>query len=252
METNNKPAPRLSVCIVVLNGNDSIGAALQSVINRNYPSLELIVIDGVSSDGTLETIRSFSAHIQQFVSEPDRGIYDAMNKARALARGDWLLFLGCDDVMLDGLRPFADSLQQRDVVYYGNVIVKSSGQLYGGPFSKYRMMQQNIAHQALAYPRSVYRTVAYDMQYRFFADYEYNIRLAGAGHPFQFLNYNVALYNDAGASSQGDAKFARAKLAIIRRNFGLGWAAVKLVRAAFATPYRRLTSRSPLTRPTRP
>jgi glycosyltransferase involved in cell wall biosynthesis len=254
MDNNNKLAApaQISVCIVVLNGNDSIAQALQSVVDQNYPALELIVIDGGSTDGTLETVRRFSPHIQHLISEPDRGIYDAMNKARERAQGDWLIFLGCDDVMLDGvLAPFADCIQQRDVIYYGNVIVKSTGQPHGGPFSKYRMMQENIGHQAMLYPRAVYKSNEFSMEYRFFADYEYNIRLKGRGIGFQFLDIDVAIYNDTGASSQGDAKFSRDKLRLIRRHFGLSWAALKLLRAAVVIPYRLLTSKLQMTHPTR-
>jgi glycosyltransferase involved in cell wall biosynthesis len=237
---SNLAPPQLSVCIVVLNGNKHIGQALESVVNQKYPSLELIVIDGGSTDGTLETIRKYSQHIRHLVSEPDRGIYDAMNKACAKAQGDWLIFLGCDDVMLDSLGPIADSVQQRDVIYYGNVILKTSKLRYGGPFSKYRLMQKNIAHQSIFYPRDVYKTIAYSSKYKLFADYEYNIRLKGRGYRFEYLNIDVAIYNDAGASAQGDANFARDKVKIIRENFGLSWAALKVLRIAALAPFHMI------------
>jgi glycosyltransferase involved in cell wall biosynthesis len=241
---NNVAPPQISVCIVVLNGNTHVTKAVESVLNQNYPALELIVIDGGSTDGTLETLRRYSKEISQLISEPDRGIYDAMNKACAIARGEWLIFLGCDDIMLDSLASFANSVKERDTVYYGNVILKSTGQLYGGRFSKYRILEENICHQAIFYPRQVYKTSDYNLKYPFLADYEYNVRLIGQGCRFRFLNLNVAIYNDSGASAQGDAAFARDRLRILRGNLGLIWLCVMLLRTAAVLPYRLLTKRS--------
>jgi len=93
--------PQISVCIVVLNGRMHIGEAVESVLNQKYPSLELIVIDGGSTDGTLEILGKYAQDIAHLVSEPDGGIYDAMNKGCAIAQGEWLIFLGCDDIMLN-------------------------------------------------------------------------------------------------------------------------------------------------------
>src|SRR5258708_4491021 len=238
---NNLEPPQISVCIVVMNGRAHIAEAVESVLNQKYPSLELVVIDGGSTDGALETLRRYSQNISHLISEPDRGIYDAMNKACAIAQGEWLIFLGCDDIMLNVLTSFANSVQERDAIHHGNVILKSTGKPYGGPFSKYRIMQQNIGHQAIFYPRQVYKTTVYSLKYRFLADYEYNIRLMGGGYRFRFLNINVAIYNDSGASAPGDADFARDKLRIIRDNFGYIWVVLKFLRTGAALPYRFLT-----------
>jgi len=241
---NNVAPPQISVCIVVLNGNPHVTHAVESVLNQKYPALELIVVDGGSTDGTLEALRMYSKDISHLISEPDRGIYDAMNKACAIARGEWLIFLGCDDIMLDTLASFANSVKERDAVYYGNVILKSTGEPYDGRFSKYRILEKNICHQAIFYPRQVYKTTAYNLKYPLLADYEYNIRLMGRGCRFRFLKLNVAIYNDSGASAQGDAAFARDRLSILRGNLGHFWLLVMLLRTAIALPYRLLARRS--------
>src|SRR5258707_15032424 len=95
--------PRITVCIVVFNGQPHIANALASVVSQNYPNLELLIIDGGSTDGTLDVLNEFAERITKLISEPDAGIYDAMNKACAIAQGDWLLFLGCDDILLPSL-----------------------------------------------------------------------------------------------------------------------------------------------------
>lgn len=239
MRAHNAPLPRISVCIVVFNGQPHIANALDSVLNQKYRHVELLVIDGGSTDGTLEVLDRYSDGIARVVSEPDRGIYDAMNKGCALAQGDWLIFLGCDDVLLDSLANMAESLKERDSVYYGNVIWRSTGRRYGGEFSKYRLMQSNICHQSIFYPRSVYRSMAFSLKYRYLADYEYNIKLIGRGVRFKFIDVNVAIYNDAGASMSGDPDFERDKLRLIRDNFGRQWEALKRLRSLAVRTVKR-------------
>lgn len=227
-------SPRITVCIVVFNGGPHIANALDSVLNQDYPELELVVIDGGSTDGTVAVLSGYAERISQIVSEPDLGIYDAMNKACAIAQGDWLMFLGCDDILLDSLSTVASRLRDGDTVYYGNVVLRSNGSVYGGPFSKYRMMQSNICHQAIFYPKKIYQTNSYTLKYRFLADHEYNIRLIGRGVKFEFVDVDTAIFNDTGASLAGDADFERDKLRLIRDNFGLSWAILKRLRTMAA------------------
>jgi glycosyltransferase involved in cell wall biosynthesis len=227
--------PRITVCIVVFNGRQHISDALASVANQSYSGLELIVIDGGSTDGTLEVLNQYAGKITKLVSEPDSGIYDAMNKACAIAHGDWLIFLGCDDALSGSLETIARRLTNNSTVYYGNVIIRSTGRTYGGRFSRYRLMQSNICHQAIFYPKTIYKANSYTLKYRFLADYEYNLRLIGYGVKFEYMNIDVAIFNAAGASGAGDPDFELDKLSIIRQNFGRGWAALKRLRTMAVT-----------------
>jgi glycosyltransferase involved in cell wall biosynthesis len=205
------------------------------VANQSYSDLELIVIDGGSTDGTLEVLNEYAGKITKLVSEPDSGIYDAMNKACAIAQGDWLLFLGCDDTLSGSLHTIAMRLTNKSAVYYGNVVVRSTGGTYGGRFSKYRLMQANICHQAIFYPKTIYKANSYNLRYRLLADYEYNLRLIGKGIKFEYMNIDVAIFNAAGASVAGDPDFELDKLLIIQQNFGRAWAALKRLRTIAVT-----------------
>jgi len=236
--------PRITVCIVVFNGYAHIAQALASVAAQTYPDTELLVIDGGSTDGTLDILKKYASSIAHIVSEPDKGIYDAMNKACAMAQGDWLIFLGCDDVLLNSLSDVAPRLKDASTVYYGDVIVKSTGRLFGGRFSKYRLMQVNICHQAIFYPRNVYKKYLYKLQYRFLADYEYNLRLIGHGIKFEYINVPVAVFDITGASTAGDADFERDRLQIIRENFGPVWVILKRVRMLAVAIVKRPNSRT--------
>ena len=92
--------PKITIITPVYNQVDYLEATIQSVINQNYPNLEYIVIDGGSTDGTLEIIKSYQSHITKWVSEPDKGMYDALNKGFCLSTGDVMGWINSDDVLL--------------------------------------------------------------------------------------------------------------------------------------------------------
>lgn len=227
MYSNN---PKISVGIVVFNGIEYIRSALDSIVGQTYKGIELIVVDGGSEDGTQIALNEYAQHISVLVCEPDKGIYDAMNKVCARATGDWLLFLGCDDVLLDAFQRVAALLSRSDTVYYGDVIKRSSGKVYGGKFSKYRLMRFNICHQALFYPKSVYKKYSYGLDYRWSADYAYNLKLVGDGVPFVYTGVVVSIFNDEGRSASGDADFGRDKLNLIRASLGNSYAVLEIFR----------------------
>lgn len=97
---NSDILPALSVVTVVFNGRESIAATMDSVLAQNYPNIEYLVIDGGSTDGTMDIINEYRDKIDVFVSEKDEGVYDAMNKAIGLASGEFILFMNCGDVFV--------------------------------------------------------------------------------------------------------------------------------------------------------
>jgi hypothetical protein len=227
--------PRLSIGIVTLNAAAVLERALDSVLHHRSSALELVVLDGGSADGTLQILQRRSAEIDLWRSEPDAGIYDAMNKLMQAARGDWLLFLGADDELLASPQQLLRHCTQANAVYYGDVRVRTSGKVSGGRFSRYRLMQQNICHQALLYPRSVYRAKAYDLECGLLADHRYNIELMGSGVPFVHIAETVSVFDDTGRSGAGDQQFEAVKLAAIRASFGWPFYAIKRLRSAMVS-----------------
>jgi glycosyltransferase involved in cell wall biosynthesis len=95
--------PLITVVVAVYNKKATLPQCLDSVVQQTYPAIELIVIDGGSSDGTTDVLSQYSSRIAYCISEPDRGIYDAWNKALAQAHGEWVCFLGADDFLWDRL-----------------------------------------------------------------------------------------------------------------------------------------------------
>lgn len=96
--------PAVTVATVVYNGAGEIARTIDSVLAQDYPNLEYVVVDGNSTDGTGDIVQTYGSRIGKFVCEPDRGIYDGMNKAVEQATGEFILFMNCGDVFAD---PFA-------------------------------------------------------------------------------------------------------------------------------------------------
>ena len=234
---------KISVGIAVYNGIEQIRSALDSIVRQSYKNIELVVVDGGSEDGTQHVLHEYAQYISALVCEPDKGIYDAMNKVCSLATGDWLIFLGCDDVLLDVLGNVAEHMSDPDSVYYGDVVLRSSGNIYGGKFSKHRLARMNFCHQAVFYPRSVYKKYSYSLEYRWLADYAYNIKLVGDGIPFGHVAEVVSVYNDKGGSSLGDAEFEKKKLDLIRSSLGTTYALVEVLLRPISKMYRYVNPR---------
>jgi glycosyltransferase involved in cell wall biosynthesis len=218
--------------MVTFNAAAVIERALASVLHQRSAALELIVIDGQSTDGTVEILRRHDSAIAHWRSEPDNGIYDAMNKALSVATGDWLLFLGADDELLVNPARILERFGCRDAVYYGDVQIRRTGAISGGRFSRYRLMQENICHQAIFYPRSVYRRKRYDTTCGMLADHRYNIELCGAGTPFIHIDQTISRFEDKGRSSVRNPGFETVKLAAIRNSFGRQYYWLKRTRTA--------------------
>ncbi|RMG86362.1 MAG: glycosyltransferase, partial [Bacteroidetes bacterium] len=95
------PLPKISVITVVFNGRDLLKGTMDSVFEQTYPNIEYVVVDGASTDGTTDLIRQHQHQIDRWISEPDRGLYDAMNKGLKMATGDFVWFMNAGDRIFD-------------------------------------------------------------------------------------------------------------------------------------------------------
>lgn len=180
---------KISIITVVLNAADTIEDTLRSVASQTYPDFEHIVVDGGSTDGTLEIIERHRDRIAALVIEPDRGIYDAMNKGIAAATGEIVGMLNADDVYVDEhvlekvARAFSDptvDVCHADLVYVDRAdldrIIRywKSRPYTDGLFEKGWLP----AHPTFFVRRALYRRYGgFDLNYRFQADFELTMRL---------------------------------------------------------------------------
>jgi len=219
-QSNN---PLISIALVTYNCGKSFGEAIESVIRQQYLNKEIIVIDGGSDERTLSVIKRYKGYISVFISEPDDGIYDAMNKALRLADGDYIIFLGSDDHFIGSnvLGDAAKKLTDRDAVYYGNVMRPLQMDIYCKCFTRYKLAVKNICHQCIFYPKVIYKRYSYDTFYPLKADYAYNIQL-WRKRKFKYLPMIISYFNDNGESANNaDRRFEKDRRLLVTKN--LGW-----------------------------
>lgn len=150
-------APLVSIVTVVYNGASVIASTVSSVLSQSYGLIEYIVIDGASTDGTLDILKSYSDRIDILVSEPDEGIYDAMNKGLRVARGDYVLFMNCGDLFFDR-NSVANAVNHinpsREQVLLGRWVRRTTD-------NKHKLCRPDISrglfnHQAILYSKSIH------------------------------------------------------------------------------------------------
>lgn len=199
---NTSDSPLVSVITVVRNGADSILQTLESVRVQRQVPVEHIVIDGASTDGTIEILKKHQRDQLRWLSEPDQGIYDAMNKGVSLAQGEWLLFLGADDVLADP-DVLADIFQKHELTLYDLVCGCSS--YIGGRECVPRLdwhiqLFNTIHHQAAFYRRCLFDDFRYRLDIPVVADYELNFRIYSQHRPALLLDRHVAVSGTLGIS----------------------------------------------------
>jgi glycosyltransferase involved in cell wall biosynthesis len=156
------------------------------------------------------------------VSEPDGGVYDAMNKAIVEANGDYIYFIGSGDILLNVLTDVAAKLIDPDCIYYGDVFWVEKQKIYDGPFSPYKLAIKNICHQAIFYPVKALRQNNFNTRYATLADHFLNIQLYGnRKFKFRYIKLLICRYRGAGLSSKNpiDQNYFSDRMKLIRGNF---------------------------------
>ncbi len=223
--------PLISIIVPTFNSSKTLKACLDSVFEQNT-SFEVLIIDSASTDGTLNLLEHYTskyANIKVY-SEKDKGIYDAMNKGMDLAKGEWLFFLGSDDVFYnkDVLQTISKKLTNTDrEVVYGNVEIvgntawAKNGEIYAGKFSTEKLLNQNICHQAIFYKRDfkLKHVGYYNLDYVKSADWDLNLRFWSITK-FAHTELTIAKYSVEGFSgNSGDAKLSNDFVNNIMRYF---------------------------------
>ena len=189
--------PLISIITVVLNSVHTLETAIKSVLSQKINNHEYIIVDGGSVDGTIEIIRKYESQLACWISEPDKGVYDAMNKAVSIARGKWLYFLGADDQLLKDFNDVSNYLKDDKTLYYGNVYRPRVDRIYDGKFSGYKLACRNICHQSVFYPAYIWGKYAYDTKYRIISDWLFIIKTIGLGDAsFRYVNLPISYYNE--------------------------------------------------------
>ncbi|MET3977584.1 glycosyltransferase involved in cell wall biosynthesis [Mucilaginibacter sp. UYP25] len=210
--------PVVSIVIATYNAAKVLEGAIKSITAHAPQNTELIIIDGNSTDGTIDLLQQYDEHITLWQSEPDNGIYYALNKGAGLFKGKWVYFMGADDRLLPGFGKMTSLLRKPDTLYYGDV--ETDGPLFLGEFTEYRLAKFCINHQTIFYPAKVFKKYSYNTRYKVLADYELNIACWGnKNFKKQYWPIQVAFYSTKGYSSVAtDDLFQEDKLSLIKEN----------------------------------
>ena len=239
--------PVLSVVVPTLNQAKFIGQTLASIIGQCWPRTEIIVIDGGSTDGTAEVVRSFGNAISHFVSEPDRGQADAINKGFRLATGEYRAWLNSDDYYLPGIFPRVAALlgqSSRPALVYGSTFAwfEGRGEMRHWPAPAYDPVA--LKTRALIYQPSAFWTRALwettgelDIAQHFTLDWDWFLR-ASRHASFQRLEEPLSVYRFHAGHKTGSGNPRRNEeiCQFVERNAGSEWgAAFRDVSAELAT-----------------
>lgn len=195
---------RLSIITVCRNCADALRSTIESVAQQDYPDIEYVVIDGASTDETADIVRTSRA-IDIRLSEPDRGIYDAMNKGTRLATGEWIIFMNAGDRFAapDTASRLMQSIAEGDDVVYGSVIkLAPDGTPVTYPAAEPRNSHRMIfCHQSVMCRRELLLKYPFDITHRLSADFKFFKTLMRAGAQFHRTDIPVAIFDTGGVSN---------------------------------------------------
>lgn len=213
-------APVISLVTVCFNAAATIAATLESVAQQKTDEIEYIVIDGASRDATPAIVQRFEHVVDQFVSEPDKGIYDAWNKGLGRAKGNYVAFIGADDVLLPGaLKAYVDYVRQHPDVDYVSARARYGRRIIGTPFEWRKFSRyMNVAHVGSLHARRLFDAFgAFDTSYRIVGDYEFLLR-AGPSLRAGFIDrVTVDMGVEGVSSGRAGAVFAETMRAKVER-----------------------------------
>ncbi|QQD15321.1 glycosyltransferase family 2 protein [Sphingobacterium sp. UDSM-2020] len=220
--------PTFSIITVVYNNVRDIEHTLKSVVSQTYKHVEYIVIDGLSTDGTLDVIEKYRPQVSVILSEKDNGIYDAMNKGLALATGDYVLFLNSGDELYskETLANLAEVSEGADIIYGETFLINEQREIIGErrhkvpAYFNWKSFRygMNICHQAIYIKRTI--AEPYDLQYKLCADIDWVIKAAKKSSITVNAHQHVARYLVGGMSKQRHRESLKERYDIFQKYYG--------------------------------
>jgi len=203
----NKNHLKVSIITVVYNGKKYLEETIQSVINQSYDNVEYIIIDGGSTDGTLDIINKYEDRIDYWVSERDKGIYDAMNKGVNVAIGEILGLINADDWYENNtielvLKNFSKD-SSIDIVHGNLNYIMDKEKIYKPNFTYNNMLFKGMSlyHPTCFVKKILYNEELFDSDYKLVADYEFMFSMLKKGKNFYYLDKVLANMRANGAGT---------------------------------------------------
>lgn len=213
---------KISVVTVCYNSFDMLKETMQNVDKQTYDNFEYIVVDGNSSDGTVDYLKNYNGKLTKYISEPDKGIYDAMNKGVKISSGDYVIFLNAGDIFAEDntlYKIFHNKDYDSDIIY-GDVIRKMrDGRLIlkkaPKPYNSHKMY---FCHQSSFAKRDCLIDYPFDLKYKLSADFNFCKILTLLNKKFTQLDLPIAIYDMTGVSNTKRSSGLKENIEIVKEH----------------------------------
>ncbi|AMR33975.1 hypothetical protein A0256_22265 [Mucilaginibacter sp. PAMC 26640] len=221
MDTQNSIPAKVTIVTTVYNAVHTIETTIRSVINQTYPNIEYVIIDGGSTDGTLNVINKYKNKIAQVVSEPDQGIADGFNRGIARATGQWIGMINGDDWYApNAVELMMGAVNPGDNICCGNIML-----IAGNGYQRIKRSSVNrlnfgmyVMHPTCFVRREVYQQIGqYDCFFKIAMDFDMFLRMKRAGYKIKYVDALIAYMRAGGASADVDSMHQE-ELSVMRRN----------------------------------
>lgn len=206
--------PLISIITVVYNASATIENTISSVVNHKYNNIEYIIIDGGSTDGTIDIIKKYNDKVSFWVSEPDNGIYDAMNKGVSYANGKWILNINAGDVLLNLPIKLLISPNYKDFGAICGSVLLDNKDILKAKYNWVLKIRNTLPHQALFYNKELLYS-AYNLDYKVYADYAYNLGMLKRNQKVYIIDMIISNHSTDGISQN---KYTAAELFKVIKN----------------------------------
>lgn len=200
-------APKVSIIIPVYNAAQTLDAAINSVISQSYAAIEIIVVDGMSTDGSDQILQKYSSQIHHLIREKDHGVYDAMNKGIAKASGDWIYLMGADDQLAanDVIEKVMSGVDQHHQILYGKVLNTDRQhplvpKVHISRFDGDICLRNTLHQQSVFYRSQLFKKNTFNTQYKILADYDFHLTLFEEKVKGKYLDILIARCEAGGLS----------------------------------------------------
>ena len=207
----------VTIVTVTYNAENHLEETILSVINQDYPNIEYIILDGGSTDGTIDIIKKYEKNLAYWISEPDKGIYFAMNKAIKKATGKWINFMNAGDTFFNNstIQKVMDNLDKDTDLIYGDHVCDG---IVGSVSDRSITRLMPCCHQSLFVKTDLMKQYPYNTFYSISADYEFLLKMYTLEKRFQYIEEPIANYLRNGFSDQNQIRWYLENLTLMMNN----------------------------------
>ncbi len=206
--------PKISIITANLNNAVGLRETIKSVESQTYVNYEYIIIDGGSIDGSVDVIKEYAEKITYWSSEPDLGVYDAMNKGTKKSNGEWVIYMNSGDTFYRNnviQQIFSLEINPLIQILYGNAIIKENKKRIkpSAKINKSFFFYETICHQSIFFKRTIFEKIGYhNLNYKIIADREFLLRAAIRNLKFTYIDIDVCVWEAEGLSSKNANKLS--------------------------------------------